>query len=253
MRKYGEEMIRSSLKFIFPDGLYCFSCDSLIDDSRPYGICDKCMEKFHWANQRLCEKCGKIMEEESLFQECKDCRNSQRFFKQGFTCLMYGLNEREIIKKFKYGGASYMKDKLGDLLYDRLKAEMDGPLRNIKIDCIIPVPIHGKRLKKRGYNQALLLGQRLSELSGIPVFPKVLKRKINTPPLSSMSREKRIVSIDEAFNVVNIEDQCIIDKTVLLVDDIFTTGVTGDECSRILLREGAREIFVLTLMAGGSS
>ena len=242
--------IRKILKFIFPDNLYCFACQSMIDDSRPYGICDYCMGKFHWANKKICEKCGKLLEEESIFEKCKDCRENPRFFEKGYTCLMYGLHEKEIIRKFKYSGAGYMKDKLGDLLYDRLRVELE---EGFNPDFIVPVPIHRKRQQKRGYNQAGLLAGRLSDISGIPLLDNFLLRIKNTPPLSSLSREERIVRMEDVFAVVNTRSQCIIDKTILLLDDIFTTGSTVDECSSVLLKEGAKEVHVLTLMAGGSA
>ncbi len=246
----GESLkIRQWLKFVFPDGLYCFGCRALIDDSRPYGLCDDCMAKFHWANKKVCEKCGKIMEEEGVFIRCKDCRREEPDFEQGFTCFLYGLYEREVIQALKYGGAGYMADKLGALLWDRLKPEL---AKGLWVDIMVPVPIHWKKKRRRGYNQAALLARRLGEFSGISVLEEGLERVRNTPAMSQLDRQQRAANLKGAFRLHPKAVNRISGKQILLIDDVYTTGATATQCTKVLKENGAREVYVLTLAAGAN-
>lgn len=241
--------IRRFLKLLFPDGLYCFGCGAIIDDSRPYGLCDDCVAKFHWANKKVCEKCGKIMKEEGVFSRCSDCRADEPPMVQGFTCFLYGLYEREVIQAFKYGGAGYMADKLGRLLWDRLQPEI---ARGLTWDYIVPVPIHKKKKKKRGYNQAALLARRLGELSGIPVLEAGLVRVRNTPAMSHLDRHQRALNLEGAFRVHEKVAEKLSGKRLLLVDDVYTTGTTASQCTLVLMEQGAEAVYVITLAAGAN-
>ena len=115
------------------------------------------------------------------------------------------------------------------------------------IDVIAPIPLHRLRLFKRRYNQAALLAQNLGVLSGKPVFVDALLRTKPTPAQGHMNRKERQANVKGAFNV---NPHCLAamkDKTVMLVDDVMTTGATLNECSQVLLDAGARGVKALTL------
>lgn len=240
---------RQIAKIIFPDNIYCLRCGKAIDSTRPYSLCDECIRNFHWANKKTCEKCGKLMEAEGIYNLCKDCRHTRHYFKKGFTCLMYGLYERELVWAFKYGKKGYMADNLGEIMVDRLKGEFKNGLI---IDTVIPVPIHKKKLRQRGFNQAELLAKFLAKGFGLQLESKILLRKKNTPVMSNLSPVERRENIDGAFVIKEGKEGEIKDKAILLVDDVYTTGSTVDECSRILLLAGAKEVYVITLAAGAN-
>ena len=242
--------IAELLKIIFPDSIYCFSCNSIIDSSSLYGLCDSCMEKFNFANKKTCEKCGKILWEDGFSGRCKDCRNQDHDFDKGYTCLMYGLMERKVLKRFKYCGESYMKDKLSVLLYDRLKIELN---KGLIIDYLTCVPIHRRKKAERGYNQAELLAKGLSRLTGIEMLSRILVREKYTVPMSGLSKEMRKTNLKEAFSVNKDWKTMIEGKNILIVDDVYTTGATLDACAGLLKEEGASSVYVLTLMAGRSN
>lgn len=105
---------------IFPSNIYCMVCGSMIDRSRPYSICDGCMKKLHWIGAHTCEKCGKALPDEYKGALCYDCMAYSHVFTKGYSCMTYGLYERSLILDYKYNGRSYMAEKLGDILYDRM-------------------------------------------------------------------------------------------------------------------------------------
>lgn len=249
------DMIKENFaEALFPSNIYCICCGSLIDKSRPYALCDLCVKKFHWITGRVCEKCGKALPDTYKGSRCYDCMRIDHAFEKGFSCLTYGLHEREVLLDFKYNGKGYYGVKFGDILYDRMACE------TIEPDVIIPVPISAKRMKKRGYNQSALMAVRLAKRWGIPIDENILVRRKDTQLLRSLNPADRRLALDEAFAVrakgTASGKQCVDErlkgKTVLLVDDIFTTGATVDTCSKVLLDAGADKVYVLTLASGGN-
>ena len=242
-------IIRQIIKIIFPDDIYCIRCGKIIDSTRTYSLCDDCIRNFHWTNNKTCNKCGKLMDEEGVYSLCKDCRNMDHYFAQGFTCLMYGLYEKELLWAFKYGKQGYLGEKLGEILKDRLEPEFE---KGLNIDVIIPVPIHKKKLRQRGFNQAELMAKPLSKAWGLVFDKKALIRTKSTSAMSSLDPLERRANVAGAFVIDKGQEGVVKDKSILLVDDVYTTGSTVDECSRVLLDAGAKDVYVLTLAAGAN-
>lgn len=231
---------------VFPSNIYCICCGSLIDGSRAYSLCDECIGKFHWITGKSCEKCGKALPEAYRGRLCYDCMNTAHYFTKGYSCLTYGLHEREVLLDYKYNGKSYLAKKLGDMLYDRISCE------DISVDIIIPVPISAGRERKRGYNQAALMSRRLSARWNVPWDGRVLLRKKETPLLRSLNPSDRRMALAGAFAVSDTAAYKLTGKTILLIDDIYTTGATADVCSKTLLEAGARQVYFLSLASGGN-
>ncbi|MDO4870212.1 MAG: ComF family protein [Bacillota bacterium] len=248
------------IDFIFPSNIYCLVCGALIDSSRPYSLCDDCVQKIHWINGvRTCAKCGKALPETYLGELCYDCMRSDHYFQKGFSCMTYGLHEREMMMDLKYNGHSYVAGKMGDVMFDRMMPELE----HLGIDIVIPVPVGRDRLRKRGYNQAELMARafvhdwrkycRSHEFPEAPQLGhKVLYRTRDTVMLRSLSPEERKLVMDGAFAVKPSEAAKIQGKNVLLIDDIYTTGATADSCSKELLQAGAAKVYNLNLASGGN-
>lgn len=113
------------------------------------------------------------------------------------------------------------------------------------VEAIIPVPLDPKRKRDRGFNQAQALAKQISRLKGIPLEERVLKKSINVPPQTSLDERQRAKNVRGAYAIMRPDK--IRGKTVLLVDDVYTTGSTLKECSRMLLRAGAKEVRAITL------
>ncbi len=170
---------------------------------------------------------------------CFDCMN-RPFSWHGlsFFSVYQGLL-KDIILRYKFSGDLGLGNALGGLL---LEAASLHPYE--RFDYIIPVPLHPKRLRRRGFNQSLELSRILGRRIHIPVRSDCLIKTIHTPPQSSMERKLRLKSLKKVFAV---RDEQLKDKRILLVDDIMTTGSTLEECSKTLLRAGISEVRVVFL------
>lgn len=153
----------------------------------------------------------------------------------------YDGSLRKMIHRWKYQEKSHLAPLFGEWLQDALIRHWPSSF----FDLIVPVPLHVKRLRRRGFNQALLLAKVLSRKTGIPYGMRVLRKKKATPPQVNLSRREREREIRGAFFVK--DPSKVKGKTVLLVDDVMTTGATVNECSKVLRVEGASSVHVLTL------
>jgi competence protein ComFC len=146
----------------------------------------------------------------------------------------------ETLSRFKYHGASHLAVPLGNLMADC----QDPDLFWSAMDILIPVPLHPDRLRQRGFNQSLLLARQISRRHSIPVDFLALERIRMTAPQVELSGAERKKNLHGAFRVRKKEN--IRQKNILLVDDVFTTGTTVRECSKVLLQAGAKQVDVLT-------
>jgi len=116
-----------------------------------------------------------------------------------------------------------------------------------EVDMIIPVPLHPRRLKERGFNQSQLLGRVLAEELNIPCDPFALIRTKDTDPQVGLSEKERRKNVRGAFEIDQRREFLVRGKTLLLVDDVMTTGATVEECARTLKSAGAEKVYVLTM------
>ena len=286
MGKRARTLLRILEEAVFPAGLYCVSCGSLIDKSRSYSLCDDCIRKFHWITGRTCEKCGKAMPDTSHGRLCYDCMQEDHFFVRGFSCLTYGLYERKLMMDLKYAGRGYLARIFGDMMFDRMESEIAGGIVSdagtgeaVRIDIIAPVPVSRGRLRRRGYNQSEVMARQLhrrwqdwaldreeaaacppsaagtalpASLSAPRFRPHLLHRTRETRMLRSLNPTERRMALENAFAVSPRERQALQGRTVLLIDDIYTTGATADACGQALLAGGAGAVYLLTLCSGGN-
>ena len=146
-----------------------------------------------------------------------------------------------MIQKYKYGRRVSLGKPLGRVLAQGCRPWLE----EWKVDVIVPVPLHPKRLRWRGFNQCVLLGRELSRVFDLPLDPFTLQRKLETPPQTQLSEEERRRNVRGAFLVK--PENAFENRSVLLLDDVYTSGATINECSRCLKRAGATDVYVLTL------
>lgn len=243
------------LALLFPSNIYCICCGNLIDNSRPYALCDQCLESLHWANGRTCYKCGKVLadtEQRLLLDEirereeiCDDCKQNKHFFEKGFICLQYSAKEKEMIHKYKFNGCAYMGEKLGKIMLDRILLE------DLQVNMVIPVPMHPKNQMKRGYNQSELMAKVVAKGLGVVYNNQVLIRKSYKAPMNKLNAKQREDNVKASYGIAE-EKIKLNNQSILVIDDIYTTGSTVDECSRILIQAGAKKVYVLALAAGAN-
>lgn len=225
------------LRIIFPPR--CVVCEKLlfIDEE----ICKECREKLPFVGNIYCMKCGKPLESER--ELCTDCKRRKHYFTRGVALWSYSPALKKSLYRFKYNNKQYYAQYYGK----ELACRYGWMIRGWGIEKIIPIPLHRKKEKQRGYNQAYLLAKELSRLTDIPVDDKIITRIRNTVPQKKLNDRERQKNIKDAFkinqNVVKL-------KTILLVDDIYTTGSTFDEVARILAEAGVSRIYVISLCIG---
>jgi len=169
---------------------------------------------------------------------CSACRTRPPAFTQAWTLYPYQSPLKEAIGLLKYYGKISLAGPMARLMISSL-----GSLP--PIDLIMPVPLHSARLREREYNQSLLLAHRLSTHFHIPLTFTTLIRTRQTTPQTALSRKDRLKNLRRSFAVTSPES--IKGKTILLVDDVFTTGTTVNECAKTLRKAGSGDVYVVTL------
>jgi ComF family protein len=214
-------------------------------------LCRVCIDGLIAVESPLCSCCGMPFESRhGLDHPCGECSTSPKNFRIARAPLVYEQVFTEVIHCYKYKGKIQLARPLGELLLTAFRLFWDQD----SIDVVIPVPLHLKRLRERGFNQAFLLmrywqpairGQLPFDLGDLQVDNDVLVRSVPTAPQSGLGRRQRAANIKGAFGL--LDEAKIIDKRILLVDDVYTTGATVDECARLLLHHGAAHVDVLSL------
>ena len=220
-------------------------CDEVLFDSatgsRPL-ICIDCNRKIKRISQPSCYRCGKALEEDTR-EFCHDCDNKEFYFERAVSGFMYSDEIKASMYAFKYNN----RREYADFYADAILRESEGVICKWNVDVIIPVPLHPKRLRKRGYNQAEVLARAVSERIKVPVDAGILKRVVNTVPLKELNDKERLNNLKNAFQIAKETLQY---KKVILIDDIYTTGTTVNECARVLKEAGATFVYVITACVG---
>ncbi len=230
------------ISLFFPEKCpFCRTLLSLQGEEIP-NLCPACTRDIQWIRPPFCPRCGRPFQRGTDTHLCADCLRQKIIFDWGRAAVGYQGVMAEAIQRFKYHGDIKLADPLGWFL-NKI------PLEDLSFEAIIPVPLHPSRLRERGFNQALLLGKSLGRIHRKRVLARTLRRIRNTLPQVQLDHSQREKNVRGAFAVR--EPQEIIDKDLLLVDDVFTTGATVNECAKVLKKSGAREVFVLTLARVG--
>jgi len=240
-----EYIIEGLLNFVFP--LNCKICKKPIRESKGYSICENCFKTIELIEQPYCIKCGKPLVPTDVFKQnreilCLDCKKKKYSFKFSRSTGVYDKVLKKCIHLFKYYGEKKLAKPLGKLMVDYLLKNND--FEN-EFELIIPVPLHKNDLKKRGFNQSVLLSKVIGDYFSIPVGESVLIKKKLTPFQVNLSKKEREKNILRSFSVEKPEE--IKGKNILILDDVFTTGATVEECAKELMKARAKNIFVLTL------
>ncbi|MGM9521914.1 MAG: ComF family protein [Oscillospiraceae bacterium] len=189
-----------------------------------------------------CMFCGRIIDDgffcascRSDLPECGEVKGGGEFFSGCAASFYYTGNVRRAVLAMKFYGKRGYAAGFGEFLAQTVTEHLDG-----KYDVITWVPISGKRLRKRGYDQARLIAEETAKILAVPVCRTLLKRR-DTPAQSSLKgRERRAANVSGAYEAANAGS--FRGKRILLIDDVCTTGATLSECSRVLLMAGAEDV-----------
>jgi ComF family protein len=172
---------------------------------------------------------------------CGACRRHPPVYAYSRAAVRYEDLAREALHAFKFGGHRALAAPLGDLLIETVEGRLPAGLP----DLLVPVPLHPRRERERGFNQSQLLARRVGRAWGRPVRDDVLVRAVATPSQTTLDRAARRANVRRAFRLRRPE--AVAGRHVLLVDDILTTGATVSECARCLEEAGPRTVGILTV------
>jgi ComF family protein len=217
----------------------CPVCDRPV---KPFGekICTDCIPQMPVLSGPVCMKCGRKILREGAY--CRDCLERPHAFRRGRSVYEYEGAARSIYR-FKYSGRQEYAGYYGQVTARLLKDF----IRDVKPDALVPVPLHPKRYAKRGYNQAECFARALSKETGIPVRSGYLRRTRNTLPMKNLQGSERQNNVKRAFIVPRNDVKL---KTIIIIDDIYTTGTTVDEATRALRAAGVKDVYFITLAGG---
>ena len=230
-------MIKQLLNFLFPPK--CIICD---DYGAVTDVCSQCWGKFTFLSKPYCSICSYPFAYENDEKAiCGYCIMNKPKYDRAISLLKYDNHSKRLIHKFKYQDQLHILDYFVDLLLNLGKEVID------QADVIVPVAMHQYKLLKRGYNQAALLAMRIAAKRKILYLPQLLIKKQNSTAQAGLDKMQREKNIKNSFKLNAQYSQQIINKKVLLIDDVMTTGATINECCKMLSAAKPSKIFVLTL------
>ncbi len=254
------KLVRLSLeplwRLIYPD--QCLVCGAVPEDGRRH-FCAACHAALPWVGEHPCPRCGAAA---GLYATtaggCAACRGSRFAFRRAVAPLRYDGAARDLILRFKLGRKSSLAYALGDLLCAHLA---DSGLSR-SMDLVASVPLHWRRRLQRGFDQAAMLALEVATQLRLPLVRGLMRRQRATVTQTALSALRRGLNVRGAFAVRaarrghglvgRLLDRLrgrvpLLGKRVLLIDDVFTTGSTVNECARVLREAGAAEVLVATV------
>lgn len=234
-------LCRLALRAVLP--VDCISCARpLRRDPTPY-FCDACWHLITPISGPRCVSCdqpfaSKVVDPWTPAHRCQRCLERPPSYDRAWTLYPYISPLKDAICALKYRQVYSLANPLGTLMIRALPEHLDA-------DLIVPVPLHPSRLRDREFNQSLLLADRLARHLGRPISTTNLVRIVATEPQTSLSRTERLRNLRRVFMVNNVE--LFEGRRVLLIDDVFTTGTTLNECAKALCSVGTASVLALTL------
>ena len=229
------------LDLLFPPR--CPGCDELLyPEEKAQGFCKNCIGKIERVGDVCCVKCGKPLR---FAQEeyCHDCRKKKHYFIQNKAVYLYQTPMKEAMYRLKYSNRRCYAE-----VFAKQAAKTYGDwIREHDIDGIVPIPMYKRKERVRGYNQATVLAQCLQREIGVPVYADYVVRIRNSVPQKNLKYPERKNNMKNAFK---IRKKGVKLKKILLIDDIYTTGSTMDEVSKVLLTGGVEEVYCMSICIG---
>ncbi len=233
-------MMPNLLDWIFPKK--CLGCREFLFSSQEE-LCVTCQEKWPSLKPPYCSQCALPFETSPTINHlCGDCLRHE---KQCMSVCASGVYEKilhEMIVRFKYHGEESLAKFFGSQMVMAFSQKQKD---QIEIDLICPIPLHIKKLRERGYNQAQWLAKEVGKNLKVPVDPFILIKKQHTGSQTQLTGVDRYENLKGVFGVQDVSK--IKDKTILLIDDVYTTGATVEWASHVLLKAGASQVMALVI------
>ena len=228
---------KNLVNLVYP--LRCASCGQDLEAMDTRGVCGFCLDRIRLNPRPFCIRCGRAVEKTASL--CEECRKMRPHFDSAFSAYLYEGPMKDLIHKFKYN----RKIALSRLLSNMLSRFVEDDCEVLSgIDMLTFVPMDSKGLRERGFNQSRILAEYISKRFTIPVA-NTLEKRLGTRRQNELSRSDRLENLNRAFSArIGIDLTGI---SILLIDDVMTTGATLNECALTLKNSGAAQVRCLTL------
>lgn len=233
-----------SVKKVIIDLLYprrCPLCNEVLPYQSGY-LCEPCKKQLKWVEQPCCMKCGKPIQDEEL-EYCEDCISIPKSFVRGYPAFVYEGAIKHAIYDFKYQNQRSYAQFFALAIWK----QYEETLKQLGIEAIVPVPVHKRKKRARGYNQAELLAKELGRLLEVPVYKDYLVRITNTTPQKELNDRARMKNLKSAFIM---RDNTIKLKKIMLVDDIYTSGATIEACTQAIHQDEDVQVYYTSIAIG---
>ncbi|MFZ7091040.1 ComF family protein [Primorskyibacter sp. 2E233] len=232
------QRMQTLVQLVYPPR--CLSCGGLVETD--FGLCGACWRDTPFIAGLTCDLCGTPLPGSSdRAEHCDDCLATARPWVKGRAALVYRDRGRRMVLALKHGDRHDIARPAA-----RWMARLTRPV--VQSDTlIVPVPLHLQRHLSRRYNQSALLAEALAAELGLDWCPDLLERRQATPSLEGKSREERFQTLAGRLDVSPLREELIKDRSVLIVDDVMTSGATLAAASEACLASGATEVFVSVL------
>lgn len=209
-------------------------------------LCPACNCTLNQTESLVCSACFnsiKIAGDELIKKEYERKFSVDNYVKDFISPFVFEKEKvlQFILHRLKYDNDYHVGKALGEITGQIIFKK----LQSWKCHLLVPIPLFHSRISERGYNQSFVIARGISKSSGIPVKKNIIKRKRFTNTQTNLSLHERKLNISDAFNVVSPKD--IIQKRIAIVDDVITTGATVSECAKVLIDQGALEVFAVSV------
>lgn len=238
------QKISSYAKFaeliFFPS--FCELCSSLLEYPKEKVVCHSCWDDIEPSYSSYCLCCGQFFGGSGEPHFCGNCLKKRPPFSHHRSCAKYEGILKDIIILYKYRHFQVLGKDLAFFI-DRILVEKEEIWEGV--NAVVPVPLHPRRKKKRGFNQSQIIAKELAKMRRVELVEGILVKAKNVPPQTSLEVNERQQNVRGAYKV--IKGERIRGKVILLVDDVYTTGSTIRECSSVLKEAGVKEIRALSI------
>jgi ComF family protein len=237
-----KNLFRSAAQLVFPNS--CLICDAQesIDSAFRHGLCSGCLQGVTADPRHTCRRCGSTVGPHiDATEDCVECRKESFGFASVVRLGPYEGRLRDAVLRMKTASGEGLADMMGRVFAESARDR----LRAANADLVVPVPLHWRRVWRRGYNQSAAVARELAVGLGVPFRSNWLRRIRHTPQQVQPSAAARRENVRGAFRAS--WRAAVSGKRILLVDDVMTTGSTASEAAKVLRAEGAKEITVAIL------